>query len=56
MCLAQPQAPDVLRVALDADWSAQVGTEFADDPEMFQAIFEVQQEKTQAHARALAKL
>lgn len=38
--------PDILKIALDADFSAQVQYDFADDPEMFQGIYEVQQGKT----------
>lgn len=37
--------PDVLRIALDADLSAQVSNDFADDPEMFQAIHQSQTAK-----------
>lgn len=39
--------PDILRIALDGDFSAKVQYEFADDPEMFQGIYEVQQAKAQ---------
>ena len=39
-------APDVLRIGLDSDLSAQVSTDYADDPEMFQAIYESQESKT----------
>lgn len=39
-------APDILRIALDADFSAQVTYNWADDPEMFQGIYAVQQDKT----------
>jgi len=41
------QAPDILRIALDADLSDQVRDTFADDPEMFQALHESQTAKTQ---------
>lgn len=37
--------PDVLKIALDADISGLVSAEFADDPEMFQGIYQVQQDK-----------
>jgi hypothetical protein len=40
-------APDVLRIAIDADFSAQVSYDYADDPEMFSAINAVQTGKTQ---------
>jgi len=38
--------PDILKIALDADFSAQVTYDFADDPEMFQGLYEVQRGKT----------
>lgn len=38
--------PDILRVALEADFSAQVQYDFADDPDMFQGIYQNQQDKT----------
>lgn len=38
--------PDVLRLAIGADFTEQVRYDFTDDPEMFQAIHEVQQDKT----------
>lgn len=41
------QAPDILRIALDADLSDQIRTTFADDPDMFQALHENQTAKTQ---------
>jgi hypothetical protein len=34
--------PDVLRLAIGGDFSAQVQTDFADDPEMFSAIYKTQ--------------
>ncbi len=37
--------PDVLRIALNADHAQKVQYDFEDDPEMFQAIFEVQASK-----------
>jgi hypothetical protein len=39
--------PDVLKIAEGADLSDQVKTTFADDPEMFSAIYQSQNEKTQ---------
>lgn len=39
--------PDVLRIALDADFAEQVRYSFADDPEMFSAIWQTQQSNTQ---------
>jgi len=39
------KAPDILGIALNADLSAQVSTDFADDPEMFQALYSMQQDK-----------
>lgn len=38
--------PDVLKIALDADFSAQVTYEHSDDPELFSAIHKRQQDKT----------
>lgn len=38
--------PDVLRIAIDADFSSKVRYGFADDPEMFEAINGLQREKT----------
>lgn len=38
--------PDVLRIALGADFSGRVKYDFADDPELFGAIYDVQQDKT----------
>lgn len=38
--------PDVLRLALNADYSQQVSYDFTDDPEMFQAIYEVHDGRT----------
>lgn len=37
--------PDVLRIALDADFAAKVEFDFTDDPEMFEGIYAVQQGK-----------
>lgn len=37
--------PGILKIAIGADFSAQVG-EFADDPEMFAGIYQAQQDKT----------
>jgi hypothetical protein len=37
--------PDVLKIALDSDFTGRVATEFSDDPEMFQAITENQNAK-----------
>lgn len=37
---------DVLRLALDSDQSSFVDTEYADDPEMYSAIYSTQQSKT----------
>ena len=37
---------DVLRLALDGDQSAHVDTTFADDPEMYSAVYHSQQSKT----------
>jgi len=39
--------PDVLRIGLKADLSAQVANDYADDPEMFQGIYEAQEAKTE---------
>lgn len=38
--------PDILRIALDADFSDRVSYDFTDDPEMFQGIYQTQQGKT----------
>ncbi len=38
--------PDILRIALDADFTEQVRYNFSDDPEMFAGIYAVQAEKT----------
>lgn len=38
--------PDVLRIALDADFSAKVTYSFADDQELFSGIYAVQADKT----------
>lgn len=38
--------PDILRIALDADFSAKVTYDFGDDPEMFGAITKVQEDKS----------
>ena len=40
-------APDVLRIALDADRTSQVQDDFASDPEMFAGIWKIQREKTE---------
>jgi len=40
-------APDILGIALDADWTDQVTYNFSDDPEMFSAIYKTQDDKTQ---------
>lgn len=45
--------PDILKIALDADWSAQVSYDFAGDPDMFSGIYAVQTEKTEEVTRAL---
>lgn len=37
--------PDILKLALDGDFSPQVNQDLADDPEMFQAVYEGQQAK-----------
>ena len=37
--------PDVLKIALDGDFSDKVRYNFSDDPEMFEGIYAVQQEK-----------
>lgn len=37
---------DVLRIAFSKDESSKVDVEYADDPEMYSAIYEAQQEKT----------
>lgn len=47
--------PDVLRIALDADFSDKVRYNFADDPELFQGIYEVQQGKTEEIKQILAE-
>ena len=39
--------PDILKIAIDADFSSKVSFEFGDDPELFQSIYAVQQGKTQ---------
>jgi hypothetical protein len=39
------QPPDVLKIALDGDFAGKVNYDFADDPEMFQSIYAVQQGK-----------
>jgi len=39
-------APDVLKIAVDADWSDQISYSFSDDPEMFSAVYSKQTEKT----------
>ncbi len=39
-------APDVLGIALDANWSDHVQFEFGDDPEMQSAIFKTQADRT----------
>lgn len=41
------QPPDILKIAIDGDFSAQVSYDFADDPEMFSGIYAVQQAKTE---------
>lgn len=38
--------PGILKIALDADFSPQVAATFADDPELFQGIYQAQQGKT----------
>jgi len=38
--------PDVLQIALDADFSDKVRFDFSDDPEMFQGIYQTQADKT----------
>lgn len=38
--------PDVLRVALGADFAGKVRYEYADDPQMFEAVYSTQQAKT----------
>lgn len=37
--------PGILKIALDADFSPQVATTFADDPELFAGIYQAQQSK-----------
>jgi hypothetical protein len=37
--------PDVLRIALDADWSDQVNYDWSDDPVMFGAVYDTQTAK-----------
>ena len=39
--------PDVLKIAIDGDFSDRVRFNFSDDPEMFEGIYAVQQGKTQ---------
>jgi hypothetical protein len=39
-------APDILKLAIGSDFTGQVATEFSDDPEMFEGIYAVQQDKT----------
>ena len=48
-------APDVLKIGLKEDLSAQVASDFADDPEMFQAITETQTGKADEIEQALAE-
>ena len=38
--------PDVLKIALNADFAEQVQLAYADDPDMFAAIWQTQQSKT----------
>lgn len=38
--------PGILKIALDADFSAKVDSTFADDPAMFEGIYQAQQEKS----------
>lgn len=45
--------PDILRIALDADFSATVTHGFSDDPEMFAAIHKNQEDKAADVAAAL---
>lgn len=40
-------APDILSIALDNNWTDQVTYDFADDPEMFSAIYKNQDEKSE---------
>lgn len=47
-------APDVLKIGIDTNLSAAVSTEFADDPEMFQAIHENQLSKSKEIEEMLA--
>lgn len=39
--------PDILKIAIDGDFSDRVSYDFADDPEMFEGIYAVQQGKTE---------
>ena len=39
-------APDILKIAIGADFSAKVSYDFADDPELFSAIYSVQSDRT----------
>lgn len=39
--------PDILKLALDGDFKAQVGDSFSDDPELFAGIYQAQQAKTE---------
>lgn len=38
--------PDILRIALEADWSAQVQYAFAEDEALFEGVYDVQRDKT----------
>lgn len=39
--------PDVLKIAIDADFASKVNYDFADDPEMFDSIYKIQAGKTE---------
>lgn len=39
--------PDVLRIAIDADFTSKVSFDYGDDPEMFAAIYQRQREKVE---------
>lgn len=45
--------PDILRIAIDADFSARVGHNFADDPETLGTIQAVQREKSEEVEKAV---
>lgn len=47
--------PDILRIALDADFSAKVTYDFGDDPEMFGAITKMQEDKAKTVTAVIAE-